>query len=153
MRVVLDSNILARATPGKTSAAREVLLLLTQTPHVLVTAAHLLTELARILQYPRVRAVHGLDDAGIQAFLQSDQAGSAIVNPVSPPPIQTRDADDDLVIATAIAGQVEVICTWDQDLFEPSVQAACATRGIRVLKDSDLLLELRSLLGPQPGTP
>ena len=26
MRVVLDSNVLARATPGKTSATREVLL-------------------------------------------------------------------------------------------------------------------------------
>lgn len=56
MRVVLDSNILARATPGKTSAAREVLLLLTRPAHILVTSAPLLTELARILQYPRVRA-------------------------------------------------------------------------------------------------
>jgi putative PIN family toxin of toxin-antitoxin system len=153
MRVVLDSNILARATPGKTSAAREVLLLVTQAPHVLITAAPLLTELVRILQYPRVRALHGLDDAGSQAYLQSIQAGSAIVSPVSPPPIQTRDPDDDLVIATAIAGNAEVICTWDQHLFAPAVQAACAMRGIRVLKDSDLLLELRSLLGPQSGTP
>jgi putative PIN family toxin of toxin-antitoxin system len=151
MRVVFDSNVLARATPGKTSAAREVLLLVTQAPHVLVTAAPFLTELVRILQYPRVRALHGLDDAGIQAFLQSLQAGSAIVTPVSPPPIQTRDPDDDLVIATAVAGQAEVICTWDQHLFEPAVQAACATRGIRVLKDSDLLLELRSLVGRNPA--
>jgi predicted nucleic acid-binding protein len=54
MRVVIDSNVLARATPGKTSAAREVLLLLTLAPHMLITAAPLLTELARILQYPRV---------------------------------------------------------------------------------------------------
>jgi putative PIN family toxin of toxin-antitoxin system len=153
MRVVIDSNVLARATPGKTSAAREVLLLVTQAPHVLVTAAPLLTELARILQYPRVRALHGLDDAVIQEFLQSVQAGAAIVSPASPPPVQTRDPDDELVIATAVAGQAAAICTWDQDLFEPSVQAACAVRGIRVLKDSDLLLELRNLLGPQPETP
>jgi predicted nucleic acid-binding protein len=66
MRVVIDSNILARATPGKTSAAREVLLLLTQPLHNIVTASALLTELARMLGYPRVRALHGLDDAGIQ---------------------------------------------------------------------------------------
>src|SRR5579872_4350556 len=103
MRLVLDSNILARATPGKMSAAREVLLLATQQPHLLITAAPLLTELARILQYPRVRALHGLDDVGIQTYLQSVQVGSAVVSPVSPPPIQTRDPDDDLVIATAIA--------------------------------------------------
>ena len=76
MRVLLDSNVLARATPGKTSAAREVLLLVTQPPHQLITPAERLTELARILQYPRVRALHGLDDAGIQAYLQTVQAGA-----------------------------------------------------------------------------
>jgi hypothetical protein len=37
MRVVIDSNILARATPGKTSATREVLLLLTQPLHTIKT--------------------------------------------------------------------------------------------------------------------
>jgi putative PIN family toxin of toxin-antitoxin system len=152
MRVVIDSNVLARATPGKTSAAREVLLLVTQAPHVLITAAPLLTELARILQYPRVRALHGLDDAGIQAFLQSVQAGSTVVCPTSPPPIRTKDPDDDQIIATAVAGQASVICTWDQDLFEPSVQSACATLGLRGLKDTDLLLELRSLIATPPGT-
>jgi putative PIN family toxin of toxin-antitoxin system len=153
MRVVIDSNVLARATPGKTSAAREVLLLVTQAPHLLITAAPLLAELTRVLQYPRVRALHGLDDAGIQAFLQSVQMGAMAVNPASPPPIQTQDPDDDLVIATAVAGRAEVICTWDQHLLEPSVQAACAALGIRVLKDIDLLRELRAQAASQPGAP
>ncbi len=153
MRVVIDSNVLARATPGKTSAAREVLLLVTQAPHLLVTAAPLLVELARILQYPRVRALHGLDDAGIQAFVQSVQAGSLVVSPATPPPIRTQDPDDDTVIATAVAGLAEVICTWDRHLLDPSIQAACATLGIRVLKDVDLLRELRGQGAAQPGTP
>ncbi len=43
MRVLLDCNILAWATPGKTNAAREVLLLLTQPPHTLITAAPLVS--------------------------------------------------------------------------------------------------------------
>jgi hypothetical protein len=38
MRAVLDTNILARAVPGKTGPAREVLELLAVSPHVLVTA-------------------------------------------------------------------------------------------------------------------
>jgi putative PIN family toxin of toxin-antitoxin system len=153
MRVVLDSNVLARATPGKTSAAREVLLLLTQAPHVLVSAAPLLTELARVLQYPRVRALHGLDDAGLQAFLQAVDAGSLIVAPVSPAPVQTHDPDDDLVIATAVAGQAEVICTRDRHFFTASIQSACAALGIRMVNEVDLLQELRNLASPQPGTP
>jgi uncharacterized protein len=143
MRVVLDSNVLARATPGKTSAAREVLIRVTKQPHTLVTAAALLAELARTLQYPRVRALHGLDDAGIQAYLQSIQLGSLVVNPAIPPPLQTANPDDDLVIATALAGQAEVLCTRDRHLLNPLVQAACAVLGIRVLNEVDLLHELR----------
>ncbi len=133
MRVTIDSNVLARATPGKTSAAREVLLLLSELPHTLITSAPLLTELARMLQYERVRALHGLDDGGIQAFLLSIQAASLVVAPTLPPPIQTNDRDDDMVIATAIAGRADVICTWDTDLFDQQVQAACAGYGIRIL--------------------
>jgi putative PIN family toxin of toxin-antitoxin system len=153
MRVVLDSNVLARATPGKTSAAREVLLLLARQPHTLVTAAPLFAELARILQYPRVRPLHGLDDAGIQAYLQAIQLGSAVVSPASPSPVRTRDPADDVVIAAAVAGRADVICTWDQHFFDPSVQSACAFHGIRILKDIDLLNELRRLSSPQAGTP
>jgi putative PIN family toxin of toxin-antitoxin system len=153
MRGVLDSNILARATPGKSSAAREVLLLLTQQPHTLITAAPLLTELARILQYPRVRALHGLDDVGIQTYLQSVQLGAAFVMPVLPSPIQTRDPDDDLVIATAVAGHAEIICTRDQHFFDTAVQSACAAQGIRVINEVDLLQELRRLTLPPTGTP
>lgn len=153
MRVVLDSNILARATPGKTSAAREVLLAVVQPPHTLITAAPLLAELGNTLQYPRVRALHGLDDAGIQAFIQSVHQASSVVTPVSPPPIRTHDPDDDLLIAAAIAGQADIICTWDQHLFDPAVQAACAAHGIRILNDIGLLRELRAQASAQPGAP
>ncbi len=153
MRALLDSNILARATPGKTSAAREVLLLLTQAPHTLISAAPLLAELARILQYPRVRALHGLDDAGIQAYLQAIQTGALVVRPASPPPVRTQDPADDVVIAAAVAGGAEVLCTWDRHFFDAPVQSACAAHGIRVLKDVDLLRELRALSPAPPGAP
>ena len=152
MRIVIDSNVLARATPGKTSAARELLLLATQKPHTLITSAPLLSELAGTLEYPRVRALHGLDDAGIQSFLHSVQEASLIVTPMSPAPIQTSDPDDDIVIATAITGKAEAICTWDQHLHDPSVQIACRAIGIRIARDGELLRDLRAESSKQPGT-
>jgi len=153
MRVVIDSNVLARATPGKTSAARELLLLVLKSPHCLISSAPLLTELARILTYPRVRALHGLDDAGILNYLNFIQMGSLMVMPVSPAQIQTHDPDDAMVIATAVAGQADAICTWYRHLFAPVVQAACGAQGIRIVRDADLLLELRNQAAPPQGTP
>jgi putative PIN family toxin of toxin-antitoxin system len=150
MRVVLDSNVLARATPGKTSAAREVLILLLQTPHFLISSEPLLSELARILQYPRVRRLHGLDDVGIMGFVQLIKVGTVLVSPMSPSPVQTNDPDDDLVTGTAVAGKAEVICTWDRHFFDPSVQTACAAFGVRVLDDVDLLAELKKLSAANP---
>ena len=57
---------------------------------------------------------------------------------------------DDVVIATAVAGQAEVICTWEKDFHDPPVKAQCVGLGIRVLKDAELLAELRNLNPPQP---
>ena len=144
MRVVIDSNVLARATPGKTSAAREVVLLLLQPPHCLLSSAPLLTELARILKYPRVCALHGLDDAGILDYLVL-AASTTLVIPVSPSQVPAHDPDDEVVIATAVAGQADVICTWDRHLLAAPVQTACAVLGIRILRDGELLQELRKL--------
>jgi len=93
--------------------------------------------------------LHGLDDAGIQAYLQAVQTAALVVIPVSPPPIRTRDPADDLVIATAVAGQAEVLCTWDRHIHDPSITAQCLARGIRVVKDAELLQELRGL-APSP---
>ena len=47
MRVVVDTNVLARATPGRNSPARQVLDLLVTPPHVLVASEFLLEELGR----------------------------------------------------------------------------------------------------------
>lgn len=94
--------------------------------------------------------LHGLDDAGIQAYLLAVQAGAALVSPVSPAPVQTQDPDDDMVIATAVAGHAEIICTRDQHFFDASVLSACSSQGIRILNDINLLHELRSQ--PRPYT-
>ena len=73
-----------------------------------------------------------------------------LVTPFAIPAVVSADPDDDQVIATAVAGQAEVICTRDRHLFHSYVQSACAALGIRIATDVDLLQELRALAGPQP---
>lgn len=46
-------------------------------------------------------------------------------------------------VATAIDGQADVICTWDKHLFTPSIQQYLGQFGVRVLRDTELVGELR----------
>lgn len=145
MRILLDTNILARAASPGDGPARAVLLRSAEIPHVLLLSTFILSELHRILQYDRVRLVHGLGNDGIDQFVADLQATSAIVDlPDEPtPPVVPNDASDDPIVATAVAGMADVLCTRDRDLHHPRVRSYCETRGIRILTDIELLDLLR----------
>lgn len=146
MRAVLDSNILARAASPSLGPAREVLDRLSAPPHVLVLSAFIISELSRVLRYDRVRRMHGLDDAGIDRYVAFVEAAGVLVPlpPGQPQTIVSHDPDDDPIVATAEAGQAEVLCTLDRHLHNTAVQTYCAARGIRVLTDIEFLKLLRS---------
>jgi uncharacterized protein len=145
MRVVLDTNILARAARGGTGPAAELLVRFADPAHVLVLSPFLIFELSRVLRYPRVAAMHGLDDAGIDTFVAAVQSMGLIVIPATavPTAVVSSDPKDDAIVASAVDGQAEVLCTLDRHLRDPAVLAYCAQRGIRVLSDIELLNELR----------
>ena len=73
MRVLLDTNVLVRAAKPTDNPARKLLRILRRDPHVLLVSPFLLEEVERVLRYPRVRQLHGLDEAEIQAFVASPQ--------------------------------------------------------------------------------
>lgn len=144
IRIVLDTNILARARTGPRGPAGE-LLRLVLAEHVLILSPSLLTELSRVLRYPRMRALHGDSDTALDDYVRDVQQHACIVMPAEPldPPIVTNDPDDDAVIAAALAGEATVICTRDRHLLHPDVRAACLDLGIEVLTDLELLARLR----------
>lgn len=138
-----DTNILVRAviTPG--GAAAE-LLRLVATEHLLVTSSYQLSELWEVLQRPPIRALHRLDDGQLQSVL-TELATLAIVVPLPAdvPLIVAADPKDNPIILTAICGHAEVLCTLDRHLFSADVIAYCNANGLRVVKDAELLTELR----------
>ena len=144
MRVVLDTNVLARATPGRSSPAQQLLLRLLSSDHTLIASEFLLDELGRVLRYERVRQIHGLDEAMIDKYVASIRSSSLIVVLPTKAVRVAADPDDDPILQTAIEGRAEVICTWDRHLFAAAVQSYLAHAGIRVLRDTELLNELGS---------
>ena len=152
MRIVLDTNVLARTTPGLSSAAREVLRLAVISPHVLLLSENMLAELDRVLRYDRLRKLHGLSDDEIDRHVADIRAVCVLVPlPAGPlPSVVTFDPDDDMVIATAMLGKADVICTRDHHLLHADVVAYCRAHAIEILRDVDLLAILRA---DEPGNP
>lgn len=145
MRVVLDTNILARASYSPTGPAGECLQRLRDPAHVLVLSAFILDELDRVLRYPRLQRLHGLTDQEIDDYVR-DVADAALVVPINAAVsgVVASDPDDDPVVATAEGGNADVICTLDRHLHHSDVVDYCNQHAIEVLTDVELLTRLRA---------
>ncbi len=144
MRIVLDSNILARAACGPPSPAAELLLRTLRSPYTICISPVLLDELNRVLRYDRVRKLHRMQDSEIEVFIDNLRLSCLIVEPQKSTTAISTDCDDDWVIATAIQAESQVICTLDRHLRTPAVISYCAFRGIEVLSDTELLRRLKA---------
>jgi putative PIN family toxin of toxin-antitoxin system len=144
MRIVLDSNVLVRVVISTTGPAAAAYGLIRPPHHVLLTSVELLSDVADALRYPRLRAIHGFDDAQIDAAVLAfySQSEKVLLPPDSNIPAVCRDRDDDFVIATAVEGHADVLCTRDKDLHDTTVVHYCKQHRIEVLTDTELLVRL-----------
>jgi putative PIN family toxin of toxin-antitoxin system len=145
MRVLLDTNVLVRATGTASGPAREAFLRLLDPPHLIVASRFLLDELRRVLDYPRVQTVHGLTSEECEQFVRDFETVAELVDVPTPPLFQVRhDPDDDPIVATAVFGRADVLCTRDRHLHRQEVCDYCTQFGIRTLTDIELAADLRA---------
>lgn len=144
MRVLLDTNVLVRATGKASSPARELFLRLLDPPHTLVASTFLVDEVRRVLNYPRVRSIHGLAPDQVDEYVRDLRSATEMIDMPTPLAFHvTHDPDDDPIIATSVLGRVDVLCTLDKHLRRSDVIDYCAQFQIRVLTDVELLAEIR----------
>jgi putative PIN family toxin of toxin-antitoxin system len=142
VRIVLDTNVLARAHQRAHGPARRLLLHITTGSDVLVLSQYLLQELERILAYSRLLRLSGLTPFDVAEYLEYLARASTVVDPVPVPRDVLRDRADEPVLGTALAGRADLICTRDNDFFAEKVHRFSAARGIRILTDVELLRTL-----------
>jgi putative PIN family toxin of toxin-antitoxin system len=109
-----------------------------------------LSEVARVLSYPRVQARWRLSEEDIEKYVIFLAAAGTVVDLPMEFAAIVSDPDDDPILQTAIAGKADVLCTLDEDFRHEAVQEVCAAHGIRILDDVALLRELR-VHDPLPG--
>lgn len=123
--------------------ARDLLLRLIESDHVLLISDEMLYELAKVLRYPRMLALHGLSEGRIYDYIGFLRRTTEVIrpNPLLVTPV--RDINDTVVMQTAIIGEADVLCTRDQDFFEPPAEPFLRRAGIAVLDDIALMQRLR----------
>jgi putative PIN family toxin of toxin-antitoxin system len=143
VRIVLDTTILVRANEGSQGLARQLLLSILAGPHTLLLCNEILYELARVLRYPRLQALYGLPDARIYDYIGFLREASELVtlNPLMSVPI--RDVSDIVVVQTAVIGGADVICTTDEDFYDPNLTRFLTTLGISVMDDVTLMQRMK----------
>ena len=143
MRITTDTSILVRAFLSPNGIGREVLLKIADRGDTLVLSNEMLSELATVLRYPRVAARHGKPEGTVYDFVEGLREMSEIVRLslfLSPP---IRDANDIIVMQTAELGRAEVLCTTDEDFYQPPAARYLANLGILVLDEMGLMKRLR----------
>ena len=144
MRVVLDTTIRVRANDSSTGLARQLLITLLRAGHILVVSGEVLYEAAKVLRYPRLRKFHALTEDGIYqyiAFLR-DVAEIVALDPLLTVPI--RDVNDIIVAQTAILREADILCTMDEDFYDPAAKQFLGRFGIVVMSGVDLIHRIRN---------
>jgi len=138
MRIVLDTNILVRAAADEQGLAGRLLVEIISGPHNLVISPYILSEIARVLAYPRLQARWQLNEKTIMEFVSRVGDIAEIVLTTTPDRVVIADPDDDPIVQTAVLGGADFLCTRDAHLLQAAAVEYCAGRGIKITNDIDL---------------
>ena len=144
MRIVLDTTILVRANESSHGLARQLLLDIVASRHTLLLSSEILYELARVLRYPRMQALYGLPETRIYDYIGflRDVSELVTLNPLLSIPI--RDVNDVVVVQTALIGEADLICTTDEDFYDPRLTRFLTRVGVSVMDDVTLIRRMRN---------
>jgi uncharacterized protein len=116
VRVFLDTNVLVSAFATRGLCADVFRHILAE--HDLIIGEVIIVELRRVLR-DRIKIPAPIITS-IEQLLR-DQI--VVPKPLEPHPLPIRDADDRWVLASAVAGEADVLVTGDSDLLEIASQA------------------------------
>lgn len=139
MRVVLDTNVVVSALLWRGTPYRLLHAIRTREDTQLFSSIALLEELADVLLRPGpAKRLALIGQSAHQAMADYVEAVD-IVTPLATPRVIQDDADDDHVIAAAVAAEADVIISGDGHLLALGIHQA-----IRVVPPADGLVIFRS---------
>lgn len=136
IRVVIDTVGFVRAMMGPTSVWGEIVFRRAHQFETLLST-QMVAEIERVLTYSKVARKLESPIAASRSALDAVIAGATFVT-VTEVPAVCRDPGDDIVLATALAGDARFILSEDKDLLDMGEY-----EGIRIVNGIELLAILR----------
>ena len=115
MKVVLDTNVLVSALLKRDSIPGQLLQAVWDGNLDLVLSEPLLAELREVLKYPKIRKRLVANAIDSQLFLELLPFFTIQVDLSAVEVPRPRDAADEMVLATLVAGQAEWLVSGDED--------------------------------------
>jgi len=134
-RAVIDTNILISGVISPHGCPRAILEHWHDQDFVLVISQAQMAEVEQVMEYPHLLArlrVYNHDRTRLLHALQS-YAETVMVETVEP---VCRDPDDDLILASAVAGKADYLVSGDKDLLVLEKH-----RGVRIVTAAQFLHE------------
>ena len=128
MRIVLNTNVLVSALLSPGSVPGAVLAGWTADDYTLLVSELLIAEYLRLLERPRLQSKHRKGQEEIHALIAQFRSNGVLVQTDILTRVVAADSDDDIVVATAVAGEADFIVSGDRHLLDLGEHA-----GIRVV--------------------
>jgi putative PIN family toxin of toxin-antitoxin system len=138
MIVVLDTNVIVSALLSPAGPPAEIIERWRADEFEVATSPLLLSELERVLQYPRVRERYKRPEEMATGLLKRFGTAAAVVNPQVTLDVIEEDDADNRVLECAVAGGASYIVTGDAHLLRLKEY-----RGIAILTPAEFLTLLR----------
>jgi putative PIN family toxin of toxin-antitoxin system len=116
VRVVLDTNVIVSSFLSAVGNPARIVAALEQERFEIVVSEALLAEYGQALSYPRVAHRHGMTPIEIAEVVDGFRIAAILVPLTDIPTVIRDDPDDDMVLATARAGEASYIVTGDAEL-------------------------------------
>jgi putative PIN family toxin of toxin-antitoxin system len=136
VRVVVDTNVLLSALLWH-GAPHQLIERVRDGAATLISSPILVAELSRVLRRPKFDAIRERSNIDPDRVVAELQQIAEIIDPAPLLTATSRDADDDAVLALAIAANADLIVTGDSDLLTLGTHA-----GIPIANPAEALDQL-----------
>jgi uncharacterized protein len=119
MRVVLDTNVIVSGLRAGLQPPAQILDLWSEGKIDVLASDATITELERVLNYPRIRQLTGFTDDQIRRFIEQFEQECLLINPEVEVEVVTQDPTDNIFLSLAVAGAAEYIVSGDRKHLLP----------------------------------